>query len=595
VIRRNGLEPFSTFQLHIRVVFGVLGAVLFPVAPDSAGAQDAPVRIQVEGVRGEERRNVMATLSIALSGSERVVSESRVRQLHSRAPGEVNLALQPFGYYRSQVESNLHFERDVWVASYVIDLGPRVTVSTVDIAITGDGREQEAFRRTVASYPLAPGGPLLHAAYELGKTRLINTASELGYLDARFERSELRVDLESYTAEIDLVYHTGPRFNFGPVTFDQDIVDPDLLRSSVGFRQGEPFSVTSLLDLQSTLGDSPYFSRVEVVPRRDLADGLEVPVEVHLVPRRPQRYEIGVGYGTNTGPRGSFEAEFRRLNRRGHRSGAQISASLIERRVSGRYVIPLAHTRSGVFSIAVGYARLTPTTSSSDVILASGTLGRTRGHWQETVDLTFQLEDFVVGSDTGKANLLMPSLSWSLTKADDRLFPTRGGRIHMELLGAARGLGSTASFGTVKLSGKLIRSLLARTRLLVRLDLGGTVTSQLRELPPSIRFFAGGDQSVRGYEYRSLGPVDEFGNVIGGQTLAVASVELEQRLIRRWGVAGFVDAGNAFDSWSGSLEYGVGGGIRWLSPVGLVRLDLAVAVSQPGNPLRFHITIGPDL
>ncbi|KPJ85826.1 MAG: hypothetical protein AMS18_16015, partial [Gemmatimonas sp. SG8_17] len=517
---------------------------MFSMVPHSGGAQDAPVRVRLEGVRGVERRNVMATLSIALSGSERVVTESRVQRLHSRAPGEINLALQPFGYYRTRVQSDLRYERDVWVASYAVDPGPRITVSLVDIEIIGEGREQEAFKRTIESFPLAVGDPLVHAGYEMGKIRLINTASELGYLDARFERRELRVDLESYTAEVDLVYDTGPRFNFGPITFDAAIVDPDLLRSSVGFRQGEPFSVTPLLELQSTLGDSPYFSRVEVIPRRDLADGLEVPVEVHLVPRKRQRYEFGVGYGTNTGPRGSLEVEFRRLNRRGHRSGAQVSASFIERRVSGRYVIPLTSTRSGVFSVAAGYARLTPTTSSSDVLLASATVGQSRGHWQETIALTFQLEDFVVGSDTGKANLLMPSLSWSLTDADDRLFPTRGGRIHMEVLGAVRGLGSNASFGTVKLSGKLIGSLSAGTRVLGRLDLGGTVTSQLRELPPSIRFFTGGDQSVRGYEFRSLGPVDEFGNVIGGQTLVVASLELDQRIIRRWGVAGFVDVGN---------------------------------------------------
>jgi translocation and assembly module TamA len=131
--------------------------------------------------------------------------------------------------------------------------------------------------------------------------------------------------------------------------------------------------------------------------------------------------------------------------------------------------------------------------------------------------------------------------------------------------------------------------------VLARIDLGGTVTHQLRDLPPSIRFFSGGDQSVRGFEYRSLGPVDEFGNVIGGRVLAVGSIEFDREIIRRFGIAGFVDVGNAMDRFEWSLERSVGGGVRWLSPVGLVRLDLAFAVSRDGHPLRFHLTVGPDL
>jgi translocation and assembly module TamA len=592
---RRAFCSMCRFRTQFRILLGMTVCTLLAALFGEAAAQEAPVRVELVGIRGAERRNVMASLSIALSGSEHIVSESRVRRLHARALGEIELALQPFGYYRPHVESSLRYEGHRWIARYVIDPEARVVVAQVAIEITGDGSEQQAFRRAVAAYPLAVGDPLSHAAYELGKTRLVNTASQLGYLDAGFERSELRISLESYTAEIDLVYNTGPRFRFGPVTFDQEIVDPELLRSSVNFRQGEPFSITPLLDLQTTLGDSPYFSRVEVVPRRDLADGLDVPVEVHLVARRPQRYEFGVGYGTNTGPRGSFEVEFRRLNRSGHRANAQMSVSLIEKRLSGRYVIPLPYARTHLFSLAGGFARLTPTTSSSDVVLASATLGRSRGRWQETIALTFQFEDFVVGSDTGKADILMPSVSWSFTDADDRLYPSRGIRVRLEVSGAARGVGSSASFGTLSLGGKFIRSLLPRTRVLVRLDLGGTVTSQLRELPPSLRFFAGGDQSVRGYAFQSLGPMDQFGNVIGGRALAVASLELEQRFLRQWGVAAFIDAGNALDGWSGHLEQGVGGGIRWLSPVGLVRFDLAVAVSQAGNPIRFHVTIGPDL
>ncbi|KPJ90178.1 MAG: hypothetical protein AMS18_11350 [Gemmatimonas sp. SG8_17] len=556
---------------------------------------DTSVRVRLEGLRGEERRNALATMSIAVTASERSVTEARVRRLHARAPDEIALALQPFGYHRPEIHSDLRIEGTTWLAHYVVDPGPRVVVQSVAIDVTGDGAGEPRFRQAVDAFPLRQGAALSHAAYELGKTRLFDAASELGYLDARFVVHELRIDLTSYTAAVVLVYETGPRFRFGAVSFDQDVLDPDLLRSFVQFERGEPFNVNQLVALQSALGDSPYFSRVEVVPRRELAQDREVPVEVLLVPRQTQRYEAGVGYGTDTGPRASFQVELRRLNRVGHRALGEVAASPIERRISTQYVIPQGLGRGNVLALAAGFARLTPSTSVSDAVIVSATLGRPRGRWQETFALTFQLEDFQVGSDTGTANLLMPGASWSRTVADDRLFPSHGSRVRFELSGAIRGVGSNASFGRARASGKLIRTLLPHTRLLARLDLGGTATNQLRDLPPSIRFFTGGDQSVRGYEFRSLGPVDEQGNVVGGRVLLVGSVELDREIIKRFGIAGFWDAGNALDRLNWSLEQGVGGGVRWLSPVGLVRLDLAVAISRAGKPLRLHITVGPDL
>jgi translocation and assembly module TamA len=273
----------------------------------------------------------------------------------------------------------------------------------------------------------------------------------------------------------------------------------------------------------------------------------------------------------------------------------ELSGSLVEKRVSGRYVIPFGSPKPKVLSFAAGFARLTPSTSTSNAAIVSTTLGRSRGRWQETLSLTFQLENFEVGVTSGTSYLLMPSAGWSLTRANDRVFPTRGGRVRFEFQGAVRNVGSNATFGRARFSSKIIRPLARHTRVLARIDLGGTLTTQLNDLPPSIRFFSGGDLSIRGYQYRSLGPADSLGNVIGGRVLAVSSLELDQRLVRRFFVAGFFDIGNALDSFNWEFEQGAGAGVRWLSPVGLVRLDLAVALTQPGRPLRLHITVGPDL
>ncbi len=532
-----------------------------------------------------------------------------MRRLHARAPGEIKLALQPFGFYRPRIESELQTPGDRWTARYLIDPGPPMLVRRLTFELRGDGAQDAQLQAAAAQFPLREGDPLQHAAYEAGKSALTREAADRGYLDARFATSEIRIDLEAYSSEISLAFETGPRFFFGPVVFNQDVLDPDVLRGYVTFRPGEPFSAARLLELQRALSGGPYFSRVEVLPRRDRADSLRVPIDVDLEPRKPQRYELGVGYGTDTGPRGTFEAENRRTNRRGHRARAELKGSDVEQSITGRYIIPSRYPRTSVLTLFAGFARLDPRSSDSDKILVGASLSRLRGSWEETLSLTFEREDFEVGPDTGRTNLLIPSASWSRVWADDRIFPRRGQRIRFDVMASHDAVLSSASFAQARFNTKFIRSLTGRTRLIARADLGATYSASVakfRELPPTIRFFAGGDQSVRGYGFRSLGP-DEVGadgirRVIGGRGLAVVSVELEQRFLNRWGVAAFFDAGNAFEFESqkllgsaGTLKQGAGMGLRWLSPIGMVRADAAFGVSEADVPFRFHLVIGPDL
>jgi translocation and assembly module TamA len=134
-----------------------------------------------------------------------------------------------------------------------------------------------------------------------------------------------------------------------------------------------------------------------------------------------------------------------------------------------------------------------------------------------------------------------------------------------------------------------------RSRLLTRLDLGATWIDQKIELPASLRFFAGGDQSIRGFEYQALGPLNANGEVVGGKQLIVGSLEYDFQVRDRWRVAVFVDSGNAFDNTSAfEFQHSAGIGIRWLSPIGQIRLDLAHPFDAEDS-FRLHITMGPDL
>lgn len=581
-----------------RVRTGLLVLGLAAAAPASVPA--AEVRVEVTGVSGALEENVRAFLSLARE-AESDPSPARIRNLHAGAPEEIRRALEPFGHYQPTIEHSLDRDGETWTARYRIDPGPPLRLSDVEVRLRGEGADDDAFRRLARDFPLGEGDVLEHAAYEAGKAELLEEASERGFLDAEFETAAIRVDRTRYDAQVELALDTGPRYLFGEVTFYQEILDEDVLDGYLlEIERGEPLSAERLLELQRTLGSSPYFASVEVVPRPRLADGREVPVHVRLVPAARQEYQVGLGYGTDTGPRGRAGLEVRRINRRGHQGNLELVGSEVEQSFTGRYRIPGAYPRTDVWTLSAGYASLDTETSESETALAGVALTQSRGRWRESFGLRFTREDFEVGVDRGTSELLVPSASWSRVRADDRLHPRDGERVELSVRGAAEGALSEASFVQVRAEGKAIRALGADARVLGRLVLGWTGTDDFRELPPSVRFFAGGDQSVRGYEYQSLGRRDREGNVIGAETLLEASLEVDWLFFERWGrwgLAAFYDVGSASLDLAGDLRQGVGGGLRWLSPVGLVRADVAWALDAEatGTPVRFHLTIGPDL
>lgn len=579
----------------VRHVVGL--ALLLALLPGPVLA--AKVEIEVDGVKRNLEKNIRSLLSLAQEDDDKL-DEARIRRLHAKAPEEIGEALQPFGYYKPQVRSTLEQQGERWVAHYTVDEGPAIKIASVDLAIDGEGTGDPGFRAIAEDFPARRGEVLVHSKYEDGKKKLVDRAAESGYLDATFETSEVRVDLERYRADVVVHFQTGPRYHFGDVTFHQDVLDPALLIGYVTFKRGEPLDVNKVLEMQNALSDSPYWSRVEVVANQEKAVGVEVPIEVDLVPAKTMRFSGGAGYGTDTGPRVSGAWELRRINRHGHRGEVAIKASEIEQSFQTSYQIPGAYPRTDVLSFNTAYARKITDTSESETGLIGAQRTQTRGGWREALSLSFQREDFTVGLDSGVSNLVVPGVSYERVKADDRIFTTRGYRLFGTLQGASASVLSDSSFLQASIEGKAIRTVGARNRLIGRAQVGYTATDEFRELPPRFRFFAGGDRSVRGYAYQGLGEPDEAGHTIGGEALLVGSLEYEfrfsgLRLLDKWGVAAFYDAGNACHDFSCELEQGAGVGLRWLSPIGPIRADVAWALTEPGHPLRFHLNIGPDL
>jgi translocation and assembly module TamA len=558
------------------------------------------VNIEISGIEKSMEDNVRLFLSIEQQKKYQLLNEGLLRRLHKKAPQEIAKALQPFGYYRPVIESQIKknpTEQDPnqWLASYTIDPGPPLLVAEFNFILSNDISNDPEFKKLVKNVPFHEGSTFSHIEYDEFKTSLARAASELGYFNARFSEHRVEINLDTYQVSIYLNYEGGARYFFGKVTLNQDILHADLLQRYIPFEKGEAYSLNQLIELQQALNDSYYFQTVEVSPGEPLHDSNEIPITVKLTPRKRHRFSFGLGYGTDTGARAKFGWEMPRFNKNGHRIETDANVSQIGYSVVTNYRVPIYNPRTDQLIYTAGIINETVEDTESTLRTIGVTLKHSRDEWRESISLNYQQEDFVVADDSGVSILLIPGINWSRTWGNNFIDALDGLRFDIDLRGASEEIVSDTSFSQLSSKLKFITSISKRNRIITRGTLGGTWTDAFQELPTSVRFFAGGAQSVRGYSYRSLGPVDEDGKVVGGKYLLVGSIEFEHNFTNKWGMAIFYDVGNAINNLNDELAIGAGFGFRWKSPVGPIRLDLASALSLDGNPWRIHVTIGPDL
>ena len=568
-------------------------ALFFTGPAHSAGAPT----IVIDGVEGEVAANVRAYLSLDKETCD--APRWRLRGRLKQADGEVRDALQAFGYYQATVTSRFEpatAEGACWQAVFTIEPGPRVSFRNIDVTISGAAASDAAFDTLVKKARARAGEPLRQDIYTDLKRRIAELASTRGYLKGRYTQNELRVNPAQGTADIILHYDSGPRFAFGPIEREQDIINPELLDRFLAYQEGKPYDATLLTKTTRALAGSGYFRNAYVQPHFDEVADNAIPTELVLTPSKRNRYTGKIGYATDTGPRVGAGYENRRVNRAGHVFSAETSVSKVLSKITAAYTIPVKNPVTDKLKFETGYKHENTDTSKSDTTAASVTLYRVPNvGWSKERSLTLGHEEFEVGNDKGKSTVLMPGIGWSRVMADDRLYPRKGVRLGLKLRAAAEQIISSVSFAQAIGNAKGVLALPAKLRLISRLNFGATAMKSFEELPASVRFFAGGDNSVRGYAYESLGPKDDKGDVVGGKNLLVGSVELERLLLDKWAVALFVDSGNAFDKAHVDPRTGVGFGIRWHSPVGPIRLDFAHPLTDSKDAFRIHFSMGPEL
>jgi len=574
--------------------FAVKTALMLTV---SGAAFADRVAVTINGIEDPILESSRANLEL-MQYQERDVSAAEARRLFDRGKEQIERSLEPFGYYNPQVEGRLERpEPGKFHAIFDVKPGEPVVVQQERVEVAPESAAQvESVQLALEKFEPKHGSRLDHGAYERSKEMIATALANDGYLKAQLVRHTVSVVKSANTAEIDLAWDAGERHRLGPLRFTESQFPDAFLQKYKPWKDGEYYSADKMLALQQALVDADYFTSVAVTPDLEhAADGV-VPVDVMLIPAKRTLYTANVYVSTDSGPGTKLGIERRWLNKRGHKLGGTVEYSARLQEISTKYQIPKPGLRNRNYTIGAGYRDEETDTSTSRMARLAGTevLDRWKG-FQRTLALQYLNGDFEIAQQQGSTSLLYAEGLLTRKAADDRYFPAAGYSLLYGLRFAYESLLSDTSFAQARAEAKWLRKIGEDGRIIVRAAVGAMVVDDFDALPPELRFFAGGDRSIRGFDYQQIGETNADGGVIGGEYLLVGSSEYEHFFLEKWGAAVFVDAGDAFKS-NFDANVGAGVGVRWKSPIGLVRVDIArPIVSDLDDSWRVHLVIGPDL
>ncbi|MCS6115850.1 autotransporter assembly complex family protein [Shewanella baltica] len=591
-----------------------------------AAAADEFIKLSVTGVNEALQRNIVAHLGTLPE------SEVQRRAFLFNVDDNVSTALESMGYYHGEVEEKLtEHDKGPWELKLVITAGEPTIVQWVDINFSGEMLDDRAFDQWLAKVNLKPGDVLNHGVYSDVKSQLVTLALARGYFDGEFTESQIKVNRDINTAQVSLHFDSGKRYKFGQVSFEGHTLEPEILEKLIPFKEGASYSTRRVGALNRQLLDTGYFANIKVIPQIDGVEESHIPVLVELTPKASHAIELGFGGDIGKTDQ-AFDPRVRvtwrtpQINKYGHSQETSLEWSPDRPKLLTTYTIPLTHPLDDQLKIRVGLLRdkygvtqvydaenrdfsNTGQLESTKYLLGLLRQQRLENQWLMSYSLEAIREEYTQSDVDYMPSFYLAGINFSrTTRGDNSLDPKSGFRQIYSLDYADPYLGSETRLARLQAKFKWIDTFFDNHRIVARIDLAANLANEndLASIPPSLRYFAGGDQSVRGYGYQELGPYLDYvaddgktnREVIGGRYLMVGSLEYQYYVTPTWRVGTFIDAGNAFDNNQFEPVVSVGGGIHWISPIGPIKLDLGVGLKETDTierSWRIHLTMGTDL
>ena len=518
-----------------------------------------------------------------------------LNQLYRTAPDQIRSVLETQGYFSPTVEASLDDKANPPVVRFKVDPGEPVKIGGLDLRFAGaleqDAEREERIKRARATWTLVQGTIFRQEEWERAKREIASSIASFRYATARVSQSRAQIDADARSADLEVEVDSGPIISLSGVEITGLKRYPRSIVENLNpIPDGAAFDQQLLLDYQRRLVSSGYFSTALVAAGTDRIIGSQAPVLVNVTEAQSQRFELGGGYSTDKGPRGFARYTDSNVRDRGWRWSSSVDLDRYTQKLSSRIELP---PDEGGIRYALGGRVETEDIQGQNTDRAGLTVARlkTDERNETSTALSHELERLRTGNvvqDNRHATVL--SRSWLINRTDNIGAPRSGYFLSADLGGAAREVFSTRSF--VRATGKAVWlfSPTARDTFQIRAQAGVVVAQSRSGIPSVFLFRTGGDNTVRGYAFESLG-VSENGAVVGGRYLAVASAEYTRWLSRDWGAAVFYDAGNAVDDRHDfKPARGYGGGVRWRSPFG--RLALDVAYGEQVRQFRLHFSVG---
>lgn len=571
-------------------------AGLFSKKKESNQEAESPIKVNVMGADDDVAENIKAYLP-AMRNLHCDSSAERIQRFVDASQSKMVKGVEAMGYFSAKLDMQPAQQGGCWVFNIKVDPGLPVRVKESNIKLTGAGGKLPLFSKLMAENPYEPNEILVSQKYEDLKTNLTRTANRLGFFDANFVQREIQVDPDTREAVINLHFETGQRYEIGEVKITQDILDDENLQHYIRVHQGEPYDSDVLLTQQRLLENSGYYSDVRINTNYRDAKGNQVPLEINAIRNKRYSYTATLGYATGSGLRVEGTMETRWLNSKGHKLDTGFRFSQNDKNVKATYKIPLWKPEHEYASVSGGWASTDNNDIQSDKFnLEFSYNRRNKDNWQQTAYINLLNERTKVDGEAAMTSLLtLFGARVSKTVTDDTLFPTQGWRAQAEIKAAQKGVLSDLSIVQGTANVRYLTTLNNGDKVIAQAGVGASAVNEFSDVPKSLRFFAGGQNSVRGYNFESIGTQDDAGLVVGGKNTLTTSVEYEHPVAEKISLAAFVDAGDAFDDWGKvKMKVGAGVGARYKSPLGPVRVDFAVPKDDTSD-VHFYFSLGPDL
>lgn len=486
-----------------------------------------------------------------------------------------------------------------------VNPGPRSHISQVDLTVQGPAGQSSPSQiaRLIKQWPLIKGAPFRQEDWDNAKRQSLQQLRNHLYAAAQITSSEARILADQQQAELSVEYDSGPPFTLGPLQIKGAQRYPQWIVHNVSpLNEGEPYDVDRLLALQRQIIRTPYYSNAVIDIKRDPANADHTPVTVSVTEFPTQRISAGAGYSTDTGA--SIEGHYGHNNVFGKAWVLDTQAKFEQEQQTASLNLALPPDGSNfVNSADLSYSR----TTLEGIDLRSMRYGLWRSRVTDKLDLAFKLQYYqdsleqFNGADIpsniivqpGSHQALVASVEWTSRKVDDLVFPRRGYIISNTLGVAVKSALSDETFIRVQTRLRNFIPMGQRDLVMLSANLGAVIARRGDDIsiPASLLFRAGGTETIRGYDYLSIG------NSVGGTVyptryLAAGSIEYQHWFLPKWGAAVFYDVGTATDNWPDKdIFQGVGLGARWRSPVGPVNADLAYGIERGEIHPHFSLSI----